>query len=74
MAPHLYVPACTSPLRLSDEESSSLVSLMEGGNSAVDCCWERECYDSNYTEANEIFFQADWLYRMLRCSEELILS
>ena len=31
------------------------MSLTEGGNSAVDFCWERECYDSNCTEANEIF-------------------
>ena len=29
----------------------------QDGNTAVDFCWEQECYDSSYTEANEIFLE-----------------
>ena len=32
------------------------MSLTGGGISAMDFCWERECYDSSYMEAIKIFF------------------
>ena len=61
---HLPMPACTQPLKRKARVRHPWRRVV---------CWEWECYDSRYTEANEIFgmsdrMRSDCLQRFRPCS------